>query len=91
MVPWGVIGWGFPPAQSSRIVALAPEAAPISLSLNASAIYLGVALGSLIGGADIAMASPKDLGWVGALLALVALGIHLYANRVPRAFAARLG
>lgn len=92
MVPWGIIGWGFPPAQSSRLVSLAPEAAPISLGLNASAVYLGVALGSVIGGADIALASAKDLGWVGAVLGAVALAIHLYATREPqRLSAVRLG
>jgi len=92
MVPWGVIGWGFPPAQSSRLVSLAPEAAPISLSLNASAIYVGVALGSVIGGADMALASAKDLGWVGAILGVVALAIHLYATREPqRLSAVRMG
>ncbi|AKR56491.1 MFS transporter [Devosia sp. H5989] len=92
MVPWGIIGWGFPPAQSSRLVSLAPEAAPISLSLNASAIYVGVALGSVIGGADMALASAKDLGWVGAILGVVALAIHLYATREPqRLSAVRMG
>jgi len=92
MVPWGVIGWGFPPAQSSRLVSLAPEAAPISLGLNASAVYLGVALGSVIGGADIALASAKDLGWVSAALGMVALAIHLYATRAPQTLSAvRMG
>lgn len=35
MVLWGLIGWALPPAQASRIVKLAPDAAPIVLSLNA--------------------------------------------------------
>ncbi|HEY4191010.1 MAG TPA: MFS transporter, partial [Mesorhizobium sp.] len=46
MVPWGIAGWSFPPAQASRIVRLAPDAAPIVLSLNGSALYLGVAFGA---------------------------------------------
>jgi DHA1 family inner membrane transport protein len=40
MVPWGIIGWAFPPAQASRIVGYAPEVAHLTLSLNASALYL---------------------------------------------------
>jgi len=84
MLPWGMIGWGFPPAQSSHIVSLAPEAASISLSLNVSAIYVGVALGSVIGGANIALGSALDLGWAGAGLALIAFGVHHYANRRGR-------
>lgn len=78
MVPWGVIGWGFPPAQSSAIVALAPELAPISLALNASAMYAGIALGSGIGGAWLALhGSVRDLGYVGAVVGLLSLAIHL--------------
>lgn len=84
MVPWGVIGWGFPPAQSSRIVSLAPEAAGISLSLNVSAIYVGVALGSVVGGYTVASGATGDLGLVAAGIVLVALVVHRFANRRVR-------
>lgn len=87
MVPWGFVGWGFPPAQSSAIVSLAPELTPVSLALNASAIYAGIALGSGIGGAWLAAGQPVlELGYVGALIGLAALGLHVV--RAP-AFALR--
>ncbi|MGO4842307.1 MFS transporter, partial [Rhizobiaceae sp. 2RAB30] len=35
MVPWGIVGWAFPPAQASRIVGYAPDLAHLTLSLNA--------------------------------------------------------
>jgi predicted MFS family arabinose efflux permease len=76
MVAWGFVGWGFPPAQSSYVVSLAPEVAPVSLALNASAIYAGIAFGSAIGGAWLAAAPVTDIGFVGAALGLVALAIH---------------
>jgi predicted MFS family arabinose efflux permease len=91
MVPWGFVGWGFPPAQTSRIVSLAPDAAPISLSLNISALYFGVALGSVIGGGVLTFGSSSDLGWVGALCGGLALATHAYVNRVPKGLVFRQG
>lgn len=81
MVLWGVIGWALPPAQASRIVKLAPDAAPIVLSLNASALYFGVALGAVVGGAVLRFGGPADLGIVAALFPLAALGVLLASRR----------
>lgn len=81
MVPWGIIGWSFMPGQVSRIVAQAPEAAAVVLSLNGSALYLGVALGSLVGAEVLNVATPVDLGWIGALFPLAALGILASSGR----------
>ena len=79
---WGVTGWAFPPAQSSHLLSLSPTNAPLVLSLNASALYLGIASGSLIGGLVLQYGTANDLGWVGALLpALALLGIAVSAAR----------
>jgi MFS transporter, DHA1 family, inner membrane transport protein len=59
------------PAQA-RLVALAPELAPVSLSLNSSAIYLGSATGAAVGALVIAHASVGRLGWVAAGISLAA-------------------
>lgn len=75
MVPWGVIGWAFPPAQASRIVGYAPEVAHLTLSLNASALYFGIAFGTVIGGRVLEFATPSDLGLVAALFPLAAVGV----------------
>lgn len=77
MLPWGISGWAFHPAQSANLVKLVPGAPMIVLSLNASAMYLGFALGSLIGGAVIATLSPGDLGWIGGTFAAIALALTL--------------
>jgi predicted MFS family arabinose efflux permease len=79
MVPWGFIGWTFPPAQASRIVAHAPDLANLTLPLNASAMYFGIALGSAIGGQVLQVAPASELGVVAAGFPLVALAI-LFAN-----------
>ena len=47
---WGMVGWAFMAPQQSRVVSLDPESQNVSLSLNASAIYVGAAIGSAAGG-----------------------------------------
>jgi DHA1 family inner membrane transport protein len=75
LFPWGVMSWSFPPAQASRILAIAPGSAPLALSLNGSALYFGVALGSFIGGLVLRYATVRDLGWVAALFLISALAL----------------
>jgi predicted MFS family arabinose efflux permease len=84
MVPWGIVGWAFPPAQASRIIKLAPDAAPIVLSLNGSALYLGVALGAVVGGGVLRYGEPADLGLVAAAFPLIGLGIVLAGRMLAR-------
>ncbi|ODT43653.1 MAG: MFS transporter [Methylobacterium sp. SCN 67-24] len=84
MVPWGIIGWAFPPAQASRIVGFAPELAHLTLSLNASALYFGIALGTVIGGRVLEFARPSDLGLVAAAFPLVALAVLALSRRSAR-------
>lgn len=84
---WGLFGWSFPSAQQARIVSLAPKLAPITLSLNTSAIYLGASLGAFLGSIVVAHRPIADIGWVGALCEMVALAILLLApkrSRTPR-------
>jgi DHA1 family inner membrane transport protein len=80
MVIWGVIAWMFPPAQASRVLAIAPESAPLALSLNYSALYLGVALGSMIGGLVIANIGLEYLGWIGGIFPLMGLVVMRLAG-----------
>ncbi|MCZ4093784.1 MFS transporter [Sinorhizobium psoraleae] len=79
MLPWGIIGWAFPPAQASRIVGFAPDVAHLTLSLNASAIYLGIAGGTAIGGRVLENLAAADLGFFAALFPVAALAV-LYAG-----------
>jgi predicted MFS family arabinose efflux permease len=70
---WGLASWGLITAQQARLVALAPELAPVSLSMNSSAIYLGSALGAAAGALVVADAATERLGWVAAGFGLAAL------------------
>ena len=72
---WGLFGWSFLPIQQARLVALNPSLATVLLSLNASAIYVGVALGSALAEQVVERAPVHHLGWVSAGFDLVALGL----------------
>ncbi|MEM8591808.1 MAG: MFS transporter [Pseudomonadota bacterium] len=89
-VPWALLfGWtllwstichSFGAAQQLRLVELAGTQAPVALALNASAIYLGSALGSGLGAATIALAGYSALGFTAAGVMLAAL-VNLQASR----------
>ena len=50
---WGIGGWTFYPGQAANLVQIEPQAPMIALSLNASAMYLGFAIGGEIGRAHV--------------------------------------
>jgi predicted MFS family arabinose efflux permease len=85
MVPWGIVGWTFPPAQASRIVAAAPEVANLTLPLNMSAMYFGVAAGSFLGGQVLKVLPAAELGLVAAAFPLASLPILFAHFRSRRA------
>jgi predicted MFS family arabinose efflux permease len=64
---WGLFGWSFPVTQQARLVSLDPSLAPLTLSLNTSALYLGAAAGSALGGFAIHQWSVNALGFVAAV------------------------
>ncbi|WP_309083140.1 MFS transporter [Chelativorans sp.] len=90
VVPWGVVGWTFVPAQASRIVGAAPAVAHLTLALNASAIYLGIGFGSLVGGRVLETAGVESLGVVAAVFPTAAL-LLLAAGRARKARVAAAG
>jgi predicted MFS family arabinose efflux permease len=77
---WGLASWGLITAQQARLVALAPALAPVSLSMNSSAIYLGSAMGAAAGALVIADGATKRLGWVAAGFGLAALLSVLFSD-----------
>jgi predicted MFS family arabinose efflux permease len=86
---WGLFGWAFPSTQQARIVSLEPALAPITLSLNTSAIYFGAAGGSVIGGFAIQQWSVGVVGWAAALCEICALA-YLVATQARAIFAGRV-
>ena len=74
MVAWGVSAWSFNPAQQHRLIGLSGPSAGLVLSLNPSAIYLGSALGAAVGGLAVSYGYVAELGYIGGVCELLALG-----------------
>jgi predicted MFS family arabinose efflux permease len=76
-------------AQQTRLAAVAPAAASVSIALNSSALYLGQALGPAAGGVLIAHVPGKDgfalLAAISVPLLLAAIGLSLFASLRMRA------
>ena len=73
MLIWGVAGFGMMTAQQSRLALTAPAQVPLLLSLNASMLYLGTALGAAVGGLLAPSVGFDRLAWAGVPFALVGL------------------
>ena len=80
---WGAFGWAFPIVQQARLISLDPKLASITLSLNTSALYIGAALGSLVGAFAVGHWSVAAIGWAAAFTELIALG-WLVATAAPK-------
>jgi predicted MFS family arabinose efflux permease len=78
---WGLAGWAFNVAQIVTLVRLTPEAPMIALSLNASALYLGIGIGGALGGLVLSILQPSDLGWASACGFTIALALALRRTR----------
>ena len=85
VVVWEFTAWGFFPAQQSRLLDIAElNVAPIILSLNASFMYLGFALGATAGSITLSHGGVADLGTVAAAFVLGSLSLFLFANSAQR-------
>ncbi len=84
MVPWGIVGWMFPPAQASRLVALSPALTNLTLPLNASAMYFGIAAGTFIGGQALHVLPASELGMVAASISALSFILLIAHQRVGR-------
>jgi predicted MFS family arabinose efflux permease len=78
----GVSGWAIMVPQQHRLIALLPGSAPLVIALNASALYLGVALSGPIGAAGIGLVGAHQLG----LLTTGFLILGLLASEVAHRF-----
>jgi predicted MFS family arabinose efflux permease len=79
LILWGLSAWGFFPAQQHRVITVVGTAhAAVGLSLNASFMYAGFALGAALGSLVISVASVLWIGAAGsACVAAAAVLSHL--------------
>jgi predicted MFS family arabinose efflux permease len=77
----GFASWAISSIQLARLLDLASDAGSLVLSLNRSAVNLGVALGSLLGAAIIQISGLAYLGWGSAGCELIAVLLLAVSHR----------
>lgn len=82
-VAWAIAGFGMMAPQQVLLASMAPQQAPLLMSLNASMLYMGSALGAMAGGAFAIIVGFERLAWVGAPFALLALATLWLDARRP--------
>lgn len=82
LVLWAGAGASIFTPQQHRLLSLAPSHANVILALNNAALYLGTALGAILGGEALHLLPVTQLGWVGASSSLLALLLLLLSLRL---------
>lgn len=86
IVVWGIAGFMFSMAQQAKLISSAgAKLAPISLSLNASFLYLGFSLGAVLGSLLLELGAVTDIGWVAGSCEFGALALMIVGQRYSSA------
>lgn len=81
---WGIPGFALNPAINSYLISLNPNQASLVLSFSASALYVGIGLGAIVGGAVIRLSSIDFVGLISGILVGIALAILVVQTRLHR-------
>ncbi|MGG0175831.1 MFS transporter [Gottfriedia acidiceleris] len=73
MIVWSMFSWALQPAIQSYLIVTAPDTSDIQQSLNNSAVHVGMALGSTIGGIAIERIGVEINAVIGGVLVVMAL------------------
>ncbi|GAA2142501.1 MFS transporter [Actinomadura napierensis] len=79
MIAWGATTWFQTPAQQVRLISAAPQETAVVVGLNASALYAGIGLGTVLGGALLPLGATAALATCAGLAALCL--VHLFLTR----------
>ncbi|TDD67677.1 MFS transporter [Actinomadura rubrisoli] len=78
---YGFTAWGVMVPQQHRLIAVAPSAAALVVSLNASSIYLAVSLAGALGALSLRITGTSTLVWTAAAFVLAGLAVSEIAHR----------
>ena len=81
---WSLCGWSFMAPQQTRLITVDPQAQGVMLALNAASIYVGSAVGSVVGGFVYAHWGLAATGPAAAALCALALAQLLVSIRMAR-------
>ncbi|WP_454813132.1 MFS transporter [Labrys neptuniae] len=81
MMVWACLSWMISPAVQSFLIAMGPDTAEAGVSLNLSAMHIGVGLGTALGGVAVELVPISSLPGIGAILAAMALMMAMLAYR----------
>ncbi|MGN8115550.1 MFS transporter [Labrys sp. 22185] len=81
MMAWACLSWMISPAVQSFLIAMGPDTAEAGVSLNLSAMHVGVGLGTALGGVAVERVPIAYLPGIGAALAAMALIAAALAHR----------
>ncbi|MGB3442514.1 MAG: MFS transporter [Actinophytocola sp.] len=84
MFVWGMVTWAYNPPAQNFLIGLAPANSGLVLSLNASAIYLGVGLSGVFGGLVINTVGIRALPPIAGIVGLFAIGLLVLVSRPVR-------
>lgn len=87
-IAWGVCHWMINVPQQMRLVATAPQSAPLLLGLHQSTIYIGISTGGVAGAAGYSADGASGVGYAALTVGVVALGVLALSLRINRPAAA---
>ncbi|MCR8642799.1 MFS transporter [Paenibacillus sp. N1-5-1-14] len=83
MIIWGGLSWSITPAIQNYLIESSPGSGEIQQTLNNSALHIGIAAGSSIGGIVISQYTVETNAWVGAGIIVITLLIAFYSITRP--------
>ena len=85
---WGAFAFGNVPPLQVYVVQLAqrftPNAVDVASGLNIAAFNIGIAIGSVTGGAIVEQLTLQDTTWIGALITFSALLLTQFSGHLDK-------